>query len=146
MHKRYNWCSDLNILKCTSQERGRMWNNVTQMWENIVAAFHGMHVSPAKQLCMTTKKAWLSDRHTDRQTDAGQSVLAPRIDGSRFLPVLGNSIRNRWSRTLCNLTRGEPLVKFICGVTSENLMVHYFTLMLELKFTEFVILKNKYNS
>ena len=28
---------------------------------------------------------------------------------------------------------------------SENLMVHYFSLMLELKFTEFVILKNKYN-
>ena len=72
-------------------------------------------------------------------------ILAPLIDGSRFLPVLGNSIRNWWSRTLCNLTRGGPLVRFICGVTSENLIVHYFTLMLELKFTKFVILKNKYN-
>ena len=76
---------------------------------------------------------------------AAQYILAPGIDGSRFLPVLGNSIRNWWSRTLCNLTREGPLVRFICEVTSENLMVHYFTLMLELKFTEFVILKDKYN-
>ena len=76
---------------------------------------------------------------------ARKVILAPGIDGSRFLPVLGNSIRNWWSRTLCNLTRGGPLIRFICGVTSENLMVHYFSLMLELKFTEFVILKNKYN-
>ena len=75
----------------------------------------------------------------------GQMFLAPGIDGSRFLPVLGNSIRNWWSRTLCNLTRGGPLIRFICGVTSENLIVHYFSLMLELKFKEFVILKNKYN-
>ena len=68
-------------------------------------------------------------------------ILAPGIDGSRFLPVLGNSIRNWWSRTLCNLTRGGPLIRFICGVTSENWMVHYFFLMLELNFKEFVILK-----
>ena len=40
-----------------------------------MAAFRGMHMSPAKQLCLTTKKAWLPDRQTDRdrQTDAGQS-------------------------------------------------------------------------
>ena len=67
------------------------------------------------------------------------------IDGSRFLPVLGNSILNLWSRTLCNLTCRRSLIRFICVVTSEDLMVHYFSLMLELKFTEFVILKNKYN-
>ena len=30
-------------------------------------------MSPAKQQCATTKKVWLPDRHTDRQTDAGQS-------------------------------------------------------------------------
>ena len=40
----------------------------------------------------------------------GSVFLAPGIDGSRFLPVLRNSIRNWWSRTLCNLTREGPLV------------------------------------
>ena len=35
---------------------------------NIVAAFQGMHVSPAKQLCVTTKKVWLPDRQTHTQT------------------------------------------------------------------------------
>ena len=73
------------------------------------------------------------------RTTAGVHILAPGIDGSRFLPVLGNSIWNCWSITLCNLTHGGTLIRFICGVTSENLMVHYFSLMLELKFTEFVI-------
>ena len=37
---------------------------------NIVAAFQGMHASPVKQLCMTTKTC---DYRTDRHTDAGQS-------------------------------------------------------------------------
>ena len=38
--------------------------------ETIVAAFRGMHVSPAKQLCVTTKKVWLLDGQTDaRQSD-----------------------------------------------------------------------------
>ena len=47
------------------------WNYI----QNIVAAFQGMHVSPAKH-----SYAWLSrkcdyrtDRHTHTQTDAGQS-------------------------------------------------------------------------
>ena len=35
---------------------------------NIGAAFKGMHVSPAKHCYV-----WLLDRHTNRQTDAGQS-------------------------------------------------------------------------
>ena len=73
----------------------------------------------------------------------GKPFLAPGIDGTRVLPVLGISIRNWWSRTLCNLTRGGSLIRFICVVNSENLMVHYFSLMFELKFTKFVILKNK---
>ena len=78
-------------------------------------------------------------------TRTRHTFLAPGIDGSRFLPVLGKSIRNWCSRTLCNLTRGGPFIRFICGVTSVNLMVHYVSLMLKFKFTEFVILKNKYN-
>ena len=37
--------------------------------KNIVAAFRGMHVSPAKQPCVTTKKVLLPDRHMDGLTD-----------------------------------------------------------------------------
>ena len=46
---------------------------------NILAAFKGMHVSPAKHgaLCVTSKKVRLRDRHTHRrtngQTETGQS-------------------------------------------------------------------------
>ena len=35
---------------------------------NIVAAFRGMHKSPAKQLCVTTKKV-VTTGHTDTQTE-----------------------------------------------------------------------------
>ena len=41
--------------------------------------------------------------------------------------------------------RRGPLIRLKYVVTSEDLMVHYLFLMLELKFTEFVILKNKNN-
>ena len=38
--------------------------------QNIVAAFWGMHVSPAKYSCVPTKKVWPPDRQTDaRQND-----------------------------------------------------------------------------
>ena len=35
--------------------------------------------------------------------------LAPGTDGSRFLPVLGNSTLNLWSRAFCIPTHGGPL-------------------------------------
>ena len=41
-------------------------NTYTQKW-TIMAAFRGMHMSPAKHSeSVATKKVWLSDRHTDR--------------------------------------------------------------------------------
>ena len=36
---------------------------------NKTAAFRGIILSPAKQLCLTTKKVWLPDRHTDGLTN-----------------------------------------------------------------------------
>ena len=61
-------------MKITSMEARRTCTSKSFSWRlNIVAAFQGMHLSPAKQLCVTTKKVWLPDRRTDRQTEAGQS-------------------------------------------------------------------------
>ena len=38
-------------------------------YSKIVVAFRGMHLLPAKQLCVTTKKVWLPDRQTDTRTE-----------------------------------------------------------------------------
>ena len=46
--------------------------HVWQPLKNIVAAFRGMHVSPAKHN-YATKKVWLLDRHKYRRTEARQS-------------------------------------------------------------------------
>ena len=39
-----------------------------------MTAFRQMHVSPAKQLCVTTKKMWLLDRH--KQADRSRAKLS----------------------------------------------------------------------
>ena len=83
-------------------------------WVTKAAAFLGMHVSPAKQLCVTTKKVWLSERRTDGETDRRRTKWS----------LCAAMLRRRHKKSRSNMTKVEISLYYINKNSHMKLQVN----------------------